>query len=281
MKIAAIQYTAGADWRANIAQLEGLLDQVQLIAPDLLVLPENVFCHGGDYRALATQHGAELHDWLSAAARRLGVWLVAGSVPLAQRPNGEPVPAPRVRAAQLLFSPEGEQVARYDKLHLFDVEVGDAHGRYQESAQFEPGESVVLADIGGLKTGLMICYDLRFPLLAQRLRQRGAELLIYPSAFTETTGRAHWELLLRARAVENGCYVLGVNQCGWHSSTRQSHGHSMLVDPWGQVVTSLADASGVLVTQLNLDDMHEIRRRLPVHEHQRLAVSLPDDLSEF
>src|SRR5690554_7326873 len=137
-----------ADWRANIAQLEGLLDQVQLIAPDLLVLPENVFCHGGDYRALATQHGAELHDWLSAAARRLGVWLVAGSVPLAQRPNGEPVPAPRVRAAQLLFSPEGEQVARYDKLHLFDVEVGDAHGRYQESAQFEPGESVVLADIG-------------------------------------------------------------------------------------------------------------------------------------
>jgi predicted amidohydrolase len=281
MKVAAIQYSAGADWRSNIAQLEALLDQVQLIAPDLLVLPENVFCQGGDYRALAEQHSVELHDWLSASARRLGVWLVAGSVPLAQRPNGEPVPAPRVRAAQLLFSPQGEQVARYDKLHLFDVDVGDAHGRYQESAQFEAGESVVLADIGGLKTGMMICYDLRFPLLAQRLRQRGAELLIYPSAFTETTGRAHWELLLRARAVENGCYVLGVNQCGWHSATRQSHGHSMLIDPWGQVVSSLADASGVLVTRLNLDEMHDIRRRLPVHEHQRLAVSLPDDLSEL
>lgn len=281
MKVAAIQCSAGADWRSNIAQLEALLDQVQLIVPDLLVLPENVFCQGGDYRALAEQHSVELHDWLSASARRLGVWLVAGSVPLAQRPNGEPVPAPRVRAAQLLFSPQGEQVARYDKLHLFDVDVGDAHGRYHESAQFEAGESVVLADIGGLKTGMMICYDLRFPLLAQRLRQRGAELLIYPSAFTETTGRAHWELLLRARAVENGCYVLGVNQCGWHSATRQSHGHSMLIDPWGQVVSSLADASGVLVAQLNLDEMHEIRRRLPVHEHQRLAVSLPDDLSEL
>lgn len=281
MKIAGIQYTAGADWRANIAQLEGLLDQVQLIAPDLLVLPENALCHGGNYLALAEQHGAELHDWLSASARRLGVWLVAGSVPLAVRPNGEPVPTPRVRAAQLVFSPEGEQVARYDKLHLFDVDVGDGHGRYQESAQFEPGDTVVLADIAGLKTGMMICYDLRFPRLAQRLRERGAELLIYPSAFTETTGRAHWELLLRARAVENGCYVLGVNQCGWHSATRQSHGHSMLVDPWGQVVATLGDASGVLVAQLNLDEMYEIRRRLPVHEHQRLAVSLPDDLSEL
>lgn len=280
MKIAGVQYTAGADWQINLKQLDELLDQVPFFSPDILVLPENVFCQGGDYRALAEQHGQVLHDWLSATAQRLGVWLVAGSVPLATRPDGEPVPAPRVRAAMLVFSPQGEQVARYDKLHLFDVEVGDSHGRYQESAQFEPGEQVVLADIGGLKTGLMICYDLRFPLLAQRLRQRGAELLIYPSAFTAVTGRAHWELLLRARAVETGCYVLGVNQCGWHSSTRQSFGHSMLVDPWGQSVSALQDAPGLLVAEINLDEMHDIRRRLPVHAHQRLAVSLPDDLRE-
>lgn len=122
--------------------------------------------------------------------------------------------------------------------------------------------------------------DLRFPLLAQRLRQRGAQLLIYPSAFTAVTGRAHWELLLRARAVETGCFVLGVNQCGWHSLTRQSYGHSMLVDPWGQVVSSLQDAPGLLLAELNLDELHDIRRRLPVHDHQRLAVSLPDDLRE-
>lgn len=281
MKIAGIQYTAGADWQANMQQLEGLLDQVQFIGTDLLVLPENVFCQGGDYRALAMQHGEQLRDWLSNVARRLGVWLVAGSVPLAVRPDGEAVPAPRVRAAMLVFSPQGEQVARYDKLHLFDVDVADGHGRYRESDQFEPGDAVVLAEIGGLKTGLMICYDLRFPRLAQRLRERGAELLIYPSAFTEVTGRAHWQLLLRARAVENGCYVLGVNQCGWHSPTRQSHGHSMLIDPWGETVSALADASGILVGELDLEEMHDIRRRLPVHDHQRLAISLPDDLREL
>jgi predicted amidohydrolase len=280
MKIAGVQYTAGADWQINLRQLEGLLDQVPFFGPDILVLPENVFCQGGDYRALAEQHGQTLRDWLSVTAQRLGVWLVAGSVPMATRPDGEQVAAPRVRAAQLVFSPQGEQVARYDKLHLFDVEVGDSHGRYQESDQFEPGDQIVLADIGGLKTGLMICYDLRFALLAHRLRQRGAELLIYPSAFTEVTGRAHWELLLRSRAVETGCYVLGVNQCGWHSATRQSFGHSMLVDPWGQPVSTLQDAPGLLVAEINLDEMHDIRRRLPVHEHQRLAVSLPDDLRE-
>jgi deaminated glutathione amidase len=281
MKIAGIQYCAGADWRANLTQLDAMLDQVRFMAPDVLVLPENVFCQGGDYRALAERHGEELLDWLATTARQLGVWLIAGSVPLAQRRDGSAVPAPRVRAAQLVLSPEGELVARYDKLHLFDVDVGDAHGRYTESAQFEPGDAVVMADVAGLRTGLMICYDLRFPRLAQRLRERGAELLIYPSAFTETTGRAHWELLLRARAVENGCFVLGVNQCGWHSATRQSHGHSMLVDPWGRIVTTLGADSGVLMTELNLDEMHDIRRRLPVHDHQRLNVSLADDLREL
>lgn len=281
MKIAGIQYCAVADWRSNLGSLESLLDQVGFMAPDVLVLPENVFSQGGDYRAMAEQHGDELLGWLADTAQRLGVWLIAGSVPLATRIDGSAVPAPRVRAAQLVFSPQGQQAARYDKLHLFDVDVDDAHGRYTESTRFEPGDAVVLTNINGISTGLMICYDLRFPRLAQRLRDRGAELLVYPSAFTETTGRAHWELLLRARAVENGCYVLGVNQCGWHSATRQSYGHSMLVDPWGQVVNSLGADSGVLMTELNMDILHDIRRRLPVHDHQRLQVSLGDDLREL
>ncbi|MFN3713877.1 MAG: carbon-nitrogen hydrolase family protein [Alcanivoracaceae bacterium] len=280
MKVAGIQYCASEDWQQNLRQLDGLLDQVRFMMPDLLVLPENVFSQGGDYRQLAEQQGEQLQQWLADAARSLGVWLVAGSVPMATRPDGTPVPSPRVRAATLVYSPDGELRSRYDKLHLFDVDVGDAHGRYAESAQFEPGDAVVLADIDGLATGLMICYDLRFPRLAQRLRERGAQLLLYPSAFTETTGRAHWELLLRARAVETGCFVLGINQCGWHSPTRQSHGHSMLVDPWGQVVQRLEDAPGVLTAELDLNQLHDIRRRLPVHDHQRLAVTLPDDLSE-
>jgi deaminated glutathione amidase len=280
MKITGIQYCASDDWQHNLRQLEALLDQVRFMMPDLLVLPENVFCQGGDYRQLAEQHGAQWQQWLADTARSLGVWLVAGSVPMVTRADGSAVPAPRVRAATLVYSPQGELHSRYDKLHLFDVDVGDAHGRYTESAQFEPGDAVVLADIDGIATGLMICYDLRFPRLAQRLRERGAQLLLYPSAFTETTGRAHWELLLRARAVETGCFVLGVNQCGWHSPTRQSHGHSMLVDPWGQVVQQLQDAPGLLNAELDLTQLDDIRRRLPVHDHQRLAVTLPDDLRE-
>jgi deaminated glutathione amidase len=280
MKVAGIQYCASDDWQQNLRQLDGLLDQVRFMQPDLLVLPENVFSQGGDYRQLAEQQGEQLQQWLADTARSLGLWLVAGSVPMATRPDGTPVPAPRVRSATLVYSPQGELRARYDKLHLFDVDVGDAHGRYTESAQFEPGDAVVLTDVDGLATGLMICYDLRFPRLAQRLRERGAQLLLYPSAFTETTGRAHWELLLRARAVETGCFVLGVNQCGWHSPTRQSHGHSMLVDPWGQVVQQLQDGPGLLAAELDMNQLHDIRRRLPVHDHQRLAVTLPDDLRE-
>ena len=280
MKVAGLQYCAGPDWQSNLARLDALLDQVAFMQPDLLVLPENLFCQGGDYRALAEQQGDALQHWLASTARRLGVWLVAGSVPLVRRPDGSAVPAPRVRAAQLVYSPAGEQVARYDKLHLFDVDVGDAHGQYRESDQFEPGEAVVMASLNGLPAGLMICYDLRFPRLAQRLRDRGAALLLVPSAFTETTGRAHWELLLRARAVESGCYVLGVNQCGWHSSTRQSHGHSMLVDPWGQVQASLASDEGILIAELDAERLAEVRRRLPLHDHQRLLVLPADDLDE-
>ena len=280
MKVAGLQYCAGPDWQSNLARLEALLDQAAFLQPDLLVLPENLFCQGGDYRALAEQQGDALQHWLASTARRLGVWLVAGSVPLVRRPDGSAVPAPRVRAAQLVYSPAGEQVARYDKLHLFDVDVGDAHGQYRESDQFEPGEAVVMASLNGLPAGLMICYDLRFPRLAQRLRDRGAALLLVPSAFTETTGRAHWELLLRARAVESGCYVLGVNQCGWHSSTRQSHGHSMLVDPWGQVQASLASDEGILIAELDAERLAEVRRRLPLHDHQRLLVLPADDLDE-
>ncbi|PKM22404.1 MAG: carbon-nitrogen hydrolase family protein [Gammaproteobacteria bacterium HGW-Gammaproteobacteria-14] len=286
MKIAAIQHCAGSDWHGNLVGMAEQIDVAVDAGAALVVLPENFACYGGDYRALAVDEAPLLPQWLQQQSRHHGVWILAGSVPLATRPDGSPVPAPRVRTATLVYSPDGECVSRYDKLHLFDVDVGDAQGRYQESDLFEPGDAVVLTNIGGLQVGLMICYDLRFPLLAQRLRDRGAELLVYPSAFTALTGRAHWEALLRARAIENGCFVLGANQCGQHqcgpdSAPRHSYGHSMLLDPWGGIVAALSDQPGILMAELDLALIQNTRRRLPLQQHQRLTITLPDDLRDL
>lgn len=177
MKVAAIQYCAGADWPHNRAQLEQLLPAAE--GAKLVLLPENFACYGGDYRRLA-EDSAEVLQWLATWAKRLDTTLVAGSLPQALRADGSAVPAPRVRAACLVIAPDGRVQARYDKLHLFDVEVTDAQGRYCESAVFEPGDKLVLTDIAQVPTGLAICYDLRFASLAMALAQRGARLLLYP-----------------------------------------------------------------------------------------------------
>lgn len=274
-QVAALQYTATADWQANQALLLPLLQQAA--GAELVLLPENFACYGGDYRALS-ERAPELVGWLAQQAKQLNAWLVAGSLPLATRPDGSDVAAPRVRAAQLVFSPDGQLQARYDKLHLFDVDVADAQGQYRESALFEPGDKLVATPIAGLPCGLATCYDLRFAAQALCLAQAGAELLLYPSAFTQPTGEAHWQLLLQARAVETGCYVLAANLCGQHSRKRASYGHSMLVDPWGRVVAQLEDEPGVLLAQLDITRVKTTRHALPLLEQQRLEVKLGHDI---
>ena len=280
MRIAAIQYCAGPDVTANLHQAAEYVAEAAAGGARLVVLPENFACYGGDYRALAEHGSAAVIDWLAAQAREQGLWLLGGSLPLAARPDGEPVPAPRVRAASLLVGPDGTVHARYDKLHLFDALVPDAQGSYCESRQFEPGDRLVTAAVDDLTLGMAICYDLRFPSLGRALADRGSDLLVYPSAFTAVTGAAHWELLLRARAVETGCYVLGVNQCGQHSERRASYGHSMLVDPWGRVQAMLGDSPGVLCGDIVQSEIDDVRHRLPVHTHQRLLTGLPDDIRD-
>lgn len=278
--LAGIQLTSSGDVDANLAAArEGLLRARDAGASHAL-LPENFALYAQPYRQVAEQRGGELKQWLSEQARELGLYLIGGTVPLIERADYSRVPAPRVRAACLVFSPAGEELARYDKLHLFDAEVGDRQGRYCESDIFEPGERVRSVDLGGLNTGLAVCYDLRFAGLAQALAERGARLLVYPSAFTWVTGNAHWELLLRARAVETGCYVLGVGQTGHHNEKRRSFGHSCLVDPWGRVQARLDEAPGVLLGQLDLARVEEIRHRLPVWRHQRFGVKFPDDITD-
>lgn len=280
MRIAAIQYCAGAGVQANLRAAGMRIAEAVQGGARLVVLPENFACYGGDYRALAEQGIDEICGWLAAQARDHGIWLLGGSLPLATRPDGTPVPAPRVRAASLLVGPDGILHGRYDKLHLFDALVPDAQGSYCESRQFEPGDRLVTVSVDEFTLGMAICYDLRFPSLGRMLADRGSDLLVYPSAFTAVTGAAHWELLLRARAVETGCYVLGANQCGQHSERRASYGHSMLVDPWGRVQARLDDHPGVLFGDIVQSEIDDVRHRLPVHTHQRLLTGLPDDIRD-
>lgn len=275
-QVAAIQMTSGKTPQANLEQAAELLQAARDKGARLAVLPENFAGYGGDYRVLAAEY-TMLEQWLCEQASRLGMAIIGGSVPSLHRPDGEPVPAPRVRTRSLAVTADGEIVGRYDKLHLFDAQVQDAQGQYRESDLFEPGETIVTVPLAGVQVGMAICYDLRFPVLAQRLVSAGVQLLVYPSAFTAVTGAAHWELLLRATAVQTGCYVLGANQCGQHGPRRASYGHSMLVSPWGDVVASLENEPGALVAPLDLATMDELRQRMPVQQHQRLRIEGPYD----
>ncbi|MZR64248.1 carbon-nitrogen hydrolase family protein [Alcanivorax sp. DP30] len=274
VKIAAIQMTSGGDLKANLDKASRGLQQAARQGAALAVLPENFAQYGGDYRDLSA-HYDRLKAWLCEQAKTLGMAVIGGSIPAIERPDGTPVPAPRVRTRSLAIDEKGRVQGSYDKLHLFDAQVNDAQGRYCESDVFEPGDQAKVVDLAGLKVGLAICYDLRFPVLAQQLAREGADLLVYPSAFTAVTGAAHWELLLRATAVQSGCYTLGANQCGQHMPRRASFGHSLLANPWGEVVASLGDAADVLVAELDLATMKDLRQRIPVQMHQRLQIKGP------
>jgi len=209
--------------------------------------------------------------WLRQTARDLGLWLVAGTLPLP--PDGQP--EARARACSLLFDNQGQRVARYDKLHLFDVDVADQRGRYRESDDYACGEQLVLADTPCGRLGLTVCYDLRFAELYIALRQAGAELISAPSAFTAVTGAAHWQVLTRARAIESQCAILAANQGGMHPGGRQTFGHSAIIDAWGRVLAEQAAGSGVLLATVDVAEQQAIRQRMPVEEHRRFQLVGP------
>jgi predicted amidohydrolase len=269
LAVAAVQMVSGAVPDVNLLALEQRMAELTGQGPlDLLVLPENVLCFdAAHYAGFAAQYRHWL-DCLQSLARRYRVALVAGSMPVPVRPDGTPTDG-RYRSACFAISAEGELRARYDKIHLFDAEVGDTQGQYRESDSFEPGDSAVVVDLAGLRVGLSICYDLRFPALYQRLREDGADLIVVPAAFTEVTGTAHWEVLLRARAIETQCYLIAADQGGQHNPQRRTWGHSMIVSPWGEVLASLAQGPGAVRAEIDLARQREIRRRLPVFEHRR------------
>ena len=275
MTVAVIQMVSQDNLADNLQQAWQLLHQAAAGGARLAVLPENFAAMGR--RDLAALGRAEalgegpLLPWLRQTARDLGLWLVAGTLPLP--PDGQP--ESRARACSLLFDNQGQRVARYDKLHLFDVDVADQRGRYRESDDYACGEQLVLADTPCGRLGLTVCYDLRFAELYIALRQAGAELISAPSAFTAVTGAAHWQVLTRARAIESQCAILAANQGGMHPGGRQTFGHSAIIDAWGRVLAEQAAGSGVLLATVDVAEQQAIRQRMPVEEHRRFQLVGP------
>lgn len=275
MKVAAIQMVSGTSLASNLERAAVLLAEAAAWGAELVVLPE-YFCLLGqrDTDKLQVQealgHGP-IQAFLARTARQLGIWIVGGTLPLTvvnARGSGS-----RVRNSTLVFDPSGTCVARYDKIHLFRFDNG--HERFDESRVLEPGTEPVLFELSARdgqrwRIGLSICYDLRFPELYRRYAALGADLLLVPSAFTHTTGQAHWELLLRARAVENLAYVLAPAQGGLHANGRRTWGHSALVDPWGTVLAEQAEGEAVVLGMLDATRLAQCRAQLPALEHRVL-----------
>ncbi|WAS54859.1 carbon-nitrogen hydrolase family protein [Burkholderia ambifaria] len=264
-RVAALQMVSTPDVARNLAEAGRLIAEAAGDGAQLVLLPE-YFCFMGhrdtDKLALAeTYRDGPIQQFLAQAAQRHGVWLIGGTLPLkAPEPD-------RVLNTTLVFDPSGQEAARYDKIHLFNFEKGDES--FDEARTIRAGETVVTFDAPFGRVGLSVCYDLRFPELYRRMGD--CALIVVPSAFTYTTGRAHWEMLLRARAVENQCYVLAAAQGGKHENGRRTWGHSMLIDPWGEVVAVRDEGASVVTGELDPQRIADVRQSLPAWRHRVLA----------
>ena len=268
--LSVVQMNSQDDIETNFTVIESLIQQSKAQDAELIVFPENFVCFAaGKQRETAAQFEA-IQQRLEQLAHRYQIWIVAGTLPCPFRPDGSIIQDGRVRTVSLCISPERTE-ARYDKIHLFDVQVGDAVGGYQESRFFEPGDEVVIAQTPFGKLGLMVCYDLRFPELSLMLRTKGANILTAPAAFTHTTGKLHWQLLLQARAMDSQCFVLGSAQQGWHGEQRQTWGHAGITDSRGQLLQMIdTEGHGLVTSAFDLDEQNTIRLSMPLMQHRRL-----------
>lgn len=269
---AVIQLTSGPEVAANLASARTLLERAHTEGATFAALPEN-FAIMGHKEADKLEVGEEfgegpIQSFLAHTARELRLWILGGTVPI--RVQNSPG---KVAAASLLFDDHGRCVARYDKIHLFDVDIPGREERYRESATIAAGHSatVVTTPVGRL--GMAVCYDVRFPELFRVMQSQGAEVMSLPSAFTAPTGKAHWEILLRARAVENLSFVLAPAQGGHHANGRETHGDSMIVDPWGHVLARVAaPGPGLAIAEIDHTLLQELRARFPALNHRRFAI---------
>ena len=264
-KVAALQMASGPNVAGNLSEARRLIENAVAQGARLVVLPEFFSIMGmkeGDMVAAREQLGSGVvQAFLAEMARRHHIWVVGGSIPLvAEAPN-------KVRNTCLVFDEHGVQVARYDKIHLFNLDLGNEH--YHEGNTIEAGNQVVVIDSPFGRIGLAICYDLRFPELFRTMKN--VDIIVLPSAFTSTTGKVHWEVLVRARAIENLAYVIAAAQGGYHVNGRETHGHSMIVDPWGRILDELPRGSGVVVAEINPNYQAGLRASLPALTHRTLV----------
>ena len=264
---AAIQMASGPQVSANLLEAEKLISQAAKAGAKLVVLPENFAIMGMnelDKVQVREQDGnGVIQDFLSATAKKYQTWIVGGTIPLAAADPG------KVRAACLVYDERGQRVGRYDKVHLFDVCVPDSAEEYRESDSVEAGEAICVLDTPFGKLGVAVCYDLRFPEFFRAMSRQTLDIIVIPSAFTAKTGAAHWEILLRARAIENLCYVIAPNQGGFHKNGRQTYGHSMIIDPWGVVLDCYKTGAGFVYADIDKNRLEKTRASFPALEHRR------------
>ncbi|HEX7046451.1 MAG TPA: carbon-nitrogen hydrolase family protein [Gammaproteobacteria bacterium] len=269
--VAALQMASGPRLDPNLDEARRLLREAAAAGAKLAVLPE-YFAQFGLPEAERVQSAEKpgsgpVQEFLARTAFETGMWIVGGSLPMKTgETSGE-----RVRGACLVFNSEGEQVARFDKMHLFDVHIPERDEHYEESGWTEPGDAIVVVDTPFGRLGLAVCYDLRFPELFRGMSLKGVDIVALPAAFTAATGRAHWEILLRARAVENLAYVVAAAQGGFHANGRETFGDSMIVDPWGGVLARRREnGSGVVLGNIDLERQRHLRRTFPALDHRKL-----------
>lgn len=274
MIIACLQMTSCPDVTQNMDELKQQCLNLPKERPLLLCLPEGFACFAGAADAnlqLANNGQAdEVIKQLAALCQEHNIWLSAGTIPL-------PASQTQHWAASLLFNAQGEVVGRYHKMHLFDVEVADGTGQYQESRYTAAGNEVVVVDSPFGPIGLSVCYDVRFPALYNKMRLEGAEMLLVPSAFTCPTGEAHWHALLRARAIENQCYVVAAAQVGDHGHGRHTYGHSVIISPWGEIVAENKKQRGLIYHTLDRSMLEQIRAKMPIILHTKFTCELKNE----
>ena len=266
-KIAAVQITTGPDVEKNLQAIEAQIIQAASQGAKIIALPEVFACYDSQkYLALGKQEMTvlgNLRSRMASWARDNKVYLIGGTIPVLEPKLSKVYPR------CYFYNDQGEEQGYYDKIHLFDVDIADAQGRYRESDMFLSGDQIKVFPTPYGNVGLTICYDLRFPYLFDRLRKAGADIISVVAAFTEATGRAHWQPLLQARGIEQQGYILGSNQWGQHDSKRRTFGHSMVVSPWGEILDELPEGSGIACAEIDLEEVKRIRREMPIANHQR------------
>lgn len=283
VRLSALQLCSTPDVEENLASIKSCLSSLAAEKHHvnkannsdihIVVLPECCLFFGGADKGqlLLAQNQtlmAELQKRLAQIAIEYGVYLVAGSIPLLSNE------ANKFTNSSLVFSPDGEVLSRYDKIHLFDVEVEDNEKSYQESRYAKPGKHITTVSIHDIIVGQSICYDLRFPELFRCLAQQGAHIIVVPSAFTQVTGQAHWQALLQARAIENQVYIIASGQSGVHANGRATYGHSMIINPWGEIEACLEQGAGIITQEFDLTKLLQVRKAMPVHTHNQFKTNL-------